>query len=162
METREVDLTFRPRPTEKVSIEIPKDVLDSLKQVAADRDMSVQALLKFYIGQGSRHMTSLMWAAQDGYLALVRFLVEDGADVHIRDADGWTALMKAANGGHLEVVKLLVARGAEVNARNNAGWTALMKAAMEGHLALVKFLVAHGADIYIKNEEGDTALMRAA
>ncbi|MXX38944.1 MAG: hypothetical protein F4Z85_12930, partial [Gemmatimonadetes bacterium] len=69
----EFAIAFRPRATEKVSIEIPKDVLDSLKQVAADRDMSLQALLKFYIGQGSRHVTSLMWAAQDGYLALVRF-----------------------------------------------------------------------------------------
>ena len=158
----EFELTFRPRATEKVFIEIPKDVIDSLKQVAADRDMSLQALLKFYIGQGSRHVTSLMWAAQDGYLALVRFLVEDGADVRIRDADGWTALMKAANGGHLEVVKFLVARRAEVNAQNNADWTALMKAAMEGHLALVHFLVEHDADIHIENKEGDTALMRAA
>ena len=48
------DLKFRPRETETVSMNIPKDALDSLKQVAADRDMSVQALLKFYIGQGLR------------------------------------------------------------------------------------------------------------
>ena len=48
------DLKFRPRETERVSIEIPKDTLSSLKQVADGRDMSVQALLKFYIGQGLR------------------------------------------------------------------------------------------------------------
>ena len=50
----EFDLKFRPRGTESVSIEIPKDTLSSLKQVADGRDMSVQALLKFYIGQGLR------------------------------------------------------------------------------------------------------------
>jgi hypothetical protein len=50
----EFDLKFRPRETETVSIDIPKDTLTSLNKVAASRDMSVQALLKFYIGQGLR------------------------------------------------------------------------------------------------------------
>lgn len=102
MEAREVDLAFRPRATEKVSIEIPKDVLHSLKQVAANRDMSVQALLKSYIGQGARQMTSLMWAAQDGYLALVRFLVSEGVDVNARNESGDTALTWAIEGLQLE------------------------------------------------------------
>ena len=35
-------------------MEMPTEVLDSLNQVAANRDMSVEALLKFYIGQGLR------------------------------------------------------------------------------------------------------------
>ncbi len=48
------ELNLRPRPTETVSIEIPKDTLESLKKMAAKRDMSYQALLKFYIGQGLR------------------------------------------------------------------------------------------------------------
>lgn len=48
------ELHIRPRPTETVSLEIPKDTLESLKKVAARRDMSYQALLKFYIGQGLR------------------------------------------------------------------------------------------------------------
>lgn len=49
------DLRFRPRETEAVSMAIAKDTLASLKKVAASRDMSIQALLKFYIGQGLRH-----------------------------------------------------------------------------------------------------------
>jgi hypothetical protein len=52
---KEFEIKFRPRETETVSIEIPKDTLASLKKVAASRDMAVQALLKFYIGQGLRH-----------------------------------------------------------------------------------------------------------
>ena len=51
----EFEIKFRPRETEMVSIAIPKDTLASLKEVAVSRDMSVQALLKFYIGQGLRH-----------------------------------------------------------------------------------------------------------
>ena len=50
----EFGLAFRPRATEMVSMEMPTEVLDSLNQVAANRDMSVEALLKFYIGQGLR------------------------------------------------------------------------------------------------------------
>lgn len=50
----EFEIKFRPRETEIVSIEIPKDALVSIK-TAASRDMSYQALLKFYIGQGLRH-----------------------------------------------------------------------------------------------------------
>ena len=48
------DLIFHLRAMEKLSIAVPKEALASLKQVATRRDMSVQALLKFYIGQGLR------------------------------------------------------------------------------------------------------------
>jgi hypothetical protein len=58
----EIELHFRPRAMETVSLEIPKDALDSLKKVAASRDMSYQALLKFYIGQGLRQDLSKLYA----------------------------------------------------------------------------------------------------
>ena len=48
-------LRLRPRETESISLAIPKDTLASLQKVAARRDMSYQALLKLYIGQGLRH-----------------------------------------------------------------------------------------------------------
>ena len=47
-------LSIRLRETEVVALAIPKDTLASLRQVAAQREMSEQALLKFYIGQGLR------------------------------------------------------------------------------------------------------------
>jgi hypothetical protein len=54
MPKEEFELYIRPRPAETVSIEIPKDTLESLKKEAASRDMSYQALIKFYVGQGLR------------------------------------------------------------------------------------------------------------
>jgi hypothetical protein len=48
----ESPMRLRPRETEVVSIPIPKDTLASLKEVAAQREMSYEALLKLYIGQG--------------------------------------------------------------------------------------------------------------
>ncbi|MEB3182186.1 MAG: hypothetical protein VKL59_24590 [Nostocaceae cyanobacterium] len=50
----EVQLNLKPRPSETVSINIPTDTLQSIKKVAASRDMSDEALIKFYIGQGLR------------------------------------------------------------------------------------------------------------
>ncbi|MBO3462176.1 hypothetical protein G7B40_017015 [Aetokthonos hydrillicola Thurmond2011] len=50
----ELNLKLRPRVTEVVSLNIPTDTLESLEEVATSKDMSVEALLKFYIGQGLR------------------------------------------------------------------------------------------------------------
>ena len=58
----EFELRFRPRAAELVSLEIPKDALDSLKKIAAIRDMSYKALLKFYIGKGVRQDLSKLFA----------------------------------------------------------------------------------------------------
>jgi hypothetical protein len=49
------ELHFRPRSTTTVTLSIPADTLETLEQVATGRDMSVEALLKLYIGQGLRH-----------------------------------------------------------------------------------------------------------
>ncbi|MEH2319203.1 hypothetical protein [Nostoc sp.] len=50
----ELELHLRPRARETVSIKIPTDTLRSLKKVADNRDMTLDALLKFYIGQSLR------------------------------------------------------------------------------------------------------------
>lgn len=48
------ELRLHPRATETISLKIPADTVESLKKVAASRDMSLDALLKFYMGQGLR------------------------------------------------------------------------------------------------------------
>lgn len=58
------DLIFHPRAKEKLSIAVPKEALASLKQVAGHRDMSVQALLKFYIGHGLRQDIARLFGAR--------------------------------------------------------------------------------------------------
>lgn len=50
----ELKLQLRPRATEVVSLNIPKDTLVSIEEVAVSKDMSVEALIKFYIGQALR------------------------------------------------------------------------------------------------------------
>ncbi|MBI3913578.1 MAG: hypothetical protein HY327_05260 [Chloroflexi bacterium] len=48
------NLRLRPRPSAPVSIRILQDALASLSQVAVSREMSVEALIKFYVGRGLR------------------------------------------------------------------------------------------------------------
>lgn len=47
-------LKFRERESENITLSIPKDVLASLEKVAKKRDLSVNALLKLYIGRNLR------------------------------------------------------------------------------------------------------------
>ena len=48
------DLKLRSRNSKPVILHIPSDTLVSLEKIAAGRDMSVEALLKLYIGQSMR------------------------------------------------------------------------------------------------------------
>ncbi|MEA5564916.1 hypothetical protein [Anabaena sp. UHCC 0399] len=58
----ELELHLKPRETETVSIKIPKETLESLKKVAANRDMSIEGLLKFYIGKSLRQDLSKLFS----------------------------------------------------------------------------------------------------
>ncbi|MEA5527872.1 hypothetical protein [Nodularia spumigena] len=57
----DVKLQLLPRLTEVVSLNIPTDTLKSLEEVAASKDMSLEALLKFYIGEGLRQDISKLF-----------------------------------------------------------------------------------------------------
>lgn len=60
----DVDLRVRPRESETISIQVPKDTLESLRKAAAQRDMPLEALLKLYIGRCLRQDLSQMFANQ--------------------------------------------------------------------------------------------------
>lgn len=62
--------------------------------------------------------------APDAWLPAVRFLVEEcGADVNLRDANGYTPLHHAASRGDNEVVQYLIDRGADVKVVSRKGET---------------------------------------
>jgi hypothetical protein len=70
--------------------------------------------------------SALMAAASNGgHLALVRLLVEKGANVNERDGLGWTALIWAAREGDVESVKYLLSKDADPNVKANDGKSAI-------------------------------------
>jgi hypothetical protein len=58
------ELRWRPRVTEDVTLRIPSDTLDALREVAEGGDMSVEALMKLYIGTGLRRDLERAFATQ--------------------------------------------------------------------------------------------------
>lgn len=52
------NLRFHDRPSEIVELSMPVDVVARLRELAAARDTSLEALLRFYIGQGMRPMSA--------------------------------------------------------------------------------------------------------
>lgn len=55
--------------------------------------------------------TALSLASQNGYLDVLRFLIENGGDPHIQLKDSYTCLLEASKNGHTQCVELLLASG---------------------------------------------------
>jgi hypothetical protein len=48
------ELKLRPRPSTAVELKVPTDTYEQLERIAVVREMSAEALMKLYIGQGLR------------------------------------------------------------------------------------------------------------
>ncbi len=72
--------------------------------------------------------TALLYAAREGNVAIVRLLVEAGAQLEKSDADGVTPLLMAVLNGQMPVAHLLLERGANVRAADWYGQTPLFAA----------------------------------
>lgn len=102
--------------------------------------------------------TALMIASKYGYLEMVKYLVEKGADVNERHLlDYWTALMFASGADHLNIVKYLVEHGAELDLQDARGYTALMWA--RGHFDIIKYLVEKGADVTLRDSNSGWTIL---
>lgn len=75
---------------------------------------------------------AMIAAAANGNLALVRSMLDRGADLNSIDYQGRTALMLAAFEGHLAVIQFLLEIGAPVSQSNEEGFTPLHRAAEGG------------------------------
>jgi uncharacterized protein len=98
---------------------------------------------------------ALMMAALGGHEALVKKLVDKGADVN---KTGWTPLHYAATKGHIGIIKVLLEKHAYIDAESPNKSTPLMMACMYGTIGAVQLLLEEGADLNLKNEQNLTAL----
>ncbi|MGP1381980.1 MAG: ankyrin repeat domain-containing protein [Thainema sp.] len=127
-----------------------KEVMTTLLDAGADPNLRGDE--EFDEGQ-----TALMYIASSFFAsnraAVIRLLVEHGADVNAQNDKGQTALIIA--GENVDAVKALIDAGTDVNLRDNEGNTALMM----GTWAVQQLLRQAGA-----SEEGlnDVALVEAA
>jgi ankyrin repeat protein len=170
----------RPAPilTDRLdAVDLVKRLLDRkadpnarLKRAPLKRHHDAGTTLNF--GEGA---TPLMRAARTNDVAVMKLLLESGANPFVTLPDRTTTLMIAAGQGYnglrgegirivvptpegaVEALGLLLDRGVDVDAFNNAGNTALHAAVARGE-AVVKFLASRGATLNFKNKAGFTPL----
>ena len=115
-------------------------------------------------------MTALSFAAREGRLEAARLLIDAGADVNAREANGISPLVMAITNRHTPVAALLLSRGADPNAADWWGRTPLWSAVDMRNLdldsrtfengverapvlELIEALIAKGADVNARVKE---------
>nr|XP_014282184.1 putative ankyrin repeat protein RF_0381 isoform X1 [Halyomorpha halys] len=141
--------------------------------------------------QGDSNITALMIASSRGNLDVVKFLVENGANVNntafmtfesvgiLGDRFRFlklfssknisvpptvihtSALVAAVYEGHPHILEYLIKCGADVNVMDQ-GWTALNNAVSTGKMDMLKILLQGGIDVNSKDIMGATALHTVA
>jgi len=106
--------------------------------------------------------TPLYTASRTGHAAIVKTLLDAGADATRPDAAGFGPLHVAAAFGQTPVVALLVDEGGvAIDSPSARGDTALMLAVMRRKPGTVSYLLSHHADPRIADRRGDTPLHEA-
>ena len=108
-------------------------------------------------GTGPTGRTPLYYAF--GHLDL---LLDEGANVNVRDTDGTSPLDEAVWFGLLDVTAILLAHGADLNAvEPETGATPINEAAYKGQARLVRYLLQFHPDLDIADKKGFTPLDNA-
>lgn len=93
--------------------------------------------------------TPLHMAVSFGYDALVKYLVENGANVNAKDADGKSPLCCAFMHESKELAKYLIEHGSNVNEKIR-GIYPLFHATLQNDESFVRCLIEHGASVDIE------------
>ncbi|PTT52905.1 ankyrin repeat domain-containing protein [Aeromonas sp. HMWF014] len=103
--------------------------------------------------EASLGQTALGWAAFIGYLDIVKYLTEQGADIRATDkADVYNTVKSAVMGNNVEVVKYLHERlknEVDWDAKEKDGETLFMIAAVDGRLDTVKYILQFNPDLNV-------------
>ncbi|RZB39069.1 POTE ankyrin domain family member B, partial [Asbolus verrucosus] len=147
--------------TEKKNLEIVKLLLDNgaIFNLQSAFPVAIKArdleIIKYMIEKGAlvnfsykNGYTPLIMAVETGDAAVVKFLIDNGANAEDESVSGsgHTLLTKAATLDNFAMVKHLVENGASVNRFDNNKKTALSIAASNYAFQTIRYLIKCGAD----------------
>jgi hypothetical protein len=131
---------------------------DEFRRRVMDGDADAVKLM-LEAGMPAETREALHEAVEMNKPAVIKLLIDAGANVNWRDAAGQSLVMNAVE--HPDIVKLLIDAKADVNAANDYKITPLASAAERGNLESVKLLLAAGANVRHRDPTGGSALMVA-
>ena len=88
---------------------------------------------------------ALTGAVTSGHVAVVQWLLENGANANYRYSAGYSPLLTAAANGRVDIAKLLLAHGADLHATTNDGKSPLSLANERNHPEVAALFQARAA-----------------
>lgn len=134
-----------------------------LEQIRTFLDSGIIDINSLFRSSTNLKQTILHIAVINSNLELVKFLVEYGIDVNVKDSYGNIPLHFSKS---LSVANFLIESGSEIDARNKGGATPLIcmsepednKLGEIESLKIINFLIESGADINARTNREETAL----
>jgi ankyrin repeat protein len=103
--------------------------------------------------------TPVFVAARMGHVDMIKFLHENGANLHIVDNLGYNILLATLRGsGDTEIIDFILKKGVDINSRDYYNNNALNWGIIEGNYKAVEFLINKGIDVNATNNAGASAM----
>ena len=139
----------------KLAKSLSKNEQKFIKSIKENDYVALAKLLKRGISPNLKDeigIPVLQIASQNGNMQMVRFLVNNGAEINCINRVGQTPLTWASRFMHIEIVKYLLYNGADVNKTDQKyQLTSLIGAAVGGNISIGELLINSGALINHKD-----------
>lgn len=134
--------------------------------LAAGSDAASTVSQRILNAADSMGNTALLYAVSRGNIAVVKLLLERGANMNLQNSRGQTVLHRAVSRGGMDMVELLVKNSEALytsekvqhrrwmNLQDTHGDTALFYASMENNKEVGQYLLRHGASREQRNKDG--------
>ncbi len=144
-----------------ITVRMKADNKNVSNKLIADLNRVTDSDLPFEIFK-RRGQVPLYFAANSNSVEVAKLLIDQGADVSVRDNKGRTPIHSAAVQNSVEVAKLLIDQGADVSIRDYRGRTPIHSAAVQNSVEVAKLLIDQGADFSVTDKDGRTPMHSAA
>ncbi len=147
----------------KLDISIDRNKIPVLHYASFNSKIKIiRFLLKKNININAKYTddkaTPLIYALLNKSLIAAKILINNGADVNIKNSYGWSPIYIATRNLNLDIIKLLLEKKVDVNAQTQNGGTPLILAVKKNNTEIAKILLMFGAEIQIKDKYNKSAI----